>query len=460
AVLAVCLLLFTAVGMLTDPKERDYSFGASMYGYERIAYEDYNTKIGKHPYSFCLTTDNVFWALDHSYGWQELGIVDLYEVTADEIYNMMPYHPAKEDPIPIARVTDSKIVRFNDDNGQHLFYLLTRHEEGKHYIAYGVSESAFYEPEKMTILAMYPVMTGIGNMSSNGPFYTRCLESMLDVGVDVFSTYHAGDGWQIVGFRTGVPKTDYGWAVFRVQNNAATFTGQMQLFENAASINNGILLSEPAVCNETGEITDKTAYDVVLIANPDIVSMQIHTDPPMDLGIEEISVPDMVTIPWETIKDANSVAMFFYDAEGNLVPNGKQDELRQRLYHLVSQLREDDVLSSLHMFAPGRLSYMTDIAEAYLADPIDAAKQELPAGIIQIDRFCGEHDMVQFACRSSLTNQYRGYYYSPDDVPLPFQNADIPLLETADGWTWEDETRNCGTTERIAECWFRYTANF
>ena len=103
---------------------------------------------------------------------------------------------------------------------------------------------------------------------------------------------------------------------------------------------------------------------------------------------------------------------------------------------------------------------MTDIAEAYLADPIEAAKSDLPAGIIQIDRFRGEHDMVQFSCRSSLTNQYRGYYYSPDDVPLPFQNADIPLLETADGWTWEDETRNSGTTERIAECWFRYTANF
>ncbi|MBQ3257517.1 MAG: M56 family metallopeptidase [Oscillospiraceae bacterium] len=459
AVLAVCILLFTAVGMLTDPKERNYSFGASIYGYERIAYQDHNTKVGKPPYSFCLTTDNVFWALDSAYGWEELGVVDLYELTADEMLDMMPYRLAAEKPIPVARITDSKIVRFDDDNGQHLFYLLTRHKEGKHYIAYGVSDSAFYEPDKMTILTLYPVSSGIGEMSSNGPFYTRCLESMLNVGVDVFSTYHAGDGWQIVGFRTGVPKTDYGWAVFRVQNNAATFTGQMQMFENAQSINNGILLSEPAVCNETGEITDKTAYDVVLIANPAIASMQIHTDPPMDLGIQEVSVPDMVTIPWETTKDAKTVAMFFYDAEGNLVPNGEQDELRQTLYHLVSQLREDDVMSSLHHFAPGRLSYMTDIAEAYLADPIEAAKTEPPMGIRAINVYRGVHTIVQFDL-PSLTDQYTGYYYSPDDVPTAFQAADVALTETDEGWTWQGEGDNHGTTQRIAECWFRYTAAF
>ena len=389
-------------------------------------------------------------------------MADLFEITADEMLDMMPYRLAAEDPIPVTRITDSKIIRFRDDNGQHLFYLLTRHEEGKHYIAYGVSGSEFYEPDKMTIHVLYPVLTGVGNMSSNGPFYTRCLESMLDVGVDVFGTHSIGrlkEGYQVVGFRTGVPKTDYGWAVFRVQNNAATFTGQMQLFENAASINNGILLSEPAVCSETGEITDKTAYDVVLIANPAIVSMQIHTDPPMDLGIEEISVPDMVTIPWETTKDANSVAMFFYDAEGNLVPNGKQDELRQRLYHLVSQLREDDVLSSLHLFAPGRLSYMTDIAEAYLTDPIEAAKTEPPMGIRAINVYHGVHTIVQFDL-PSLTNQYTGYYYSPDDVPLAFQAADVPLTETDEGWTWQGEGDNHGTTQRIAECWFRYTAEF
>lgn len=452
AALAVCILLFTAVGLLTDPKERDFQFGASMYGYERIAYQDHNTKIGKPPYSFCLTTDNVFWALDNAYGWEELGVVDLYEVTADEMLDMMPYRLAAENPIPVTRITDSKIVRFDDDNGQHLFYLLTRHEEGKHYIAYGVSESKFYEPDKLTILAMYPVYTGIGEMSSNGPFYTRCLESMLDVGVDVFSTYHAGDGWQIVGFRTGVPRVNYGWAVFRVQNNAATFTGQMHWFENAASINNGILLSSPAICSDTGEITDKTAYDVILVANPDVAEIRVRMNGNVNtkqISYPALSAPAMVVVPWKLTAAANSVAYDLYDANGIFIGVNYDDT--------ANELAED---APLDPFTAERLGSMTDLAEAYLADPIEAAKSDLPAGIIQIDRFLGEHNMVQFAQRSSLTHQYRGYYYSPDDVPLPFQNADIPLVETANGWTWEDETRNCGTTERITKCWFRYTADF
>ncbi len=451
AVLAVCILLLTAVGMLTDPKEQNLQFGASIYGYERIAYEDHNTKIGKHPYSFCLTTDNVFWALDASYGWEEFGVVDLYEVTADEILDMMPYRLAKEDPIPVTRVTDAKIVRFDDDSGEHLFYLLTRHQDGKHYIAYGVSQSAFYEPDKMTVLAMYPVLTGIGEMSSNGPFYTRCLESMLDVGVDVFSTYHAGDGWQIVAFRTGVPKTDYGWALFRIENNAAVFTGQMQRFENAADINNGLLLSSPAVCSESGELTDKTAYDVILVANPDIAEIRVRMTGNVStkqITYPDLSAPAMVVVPWKTTAKADTVAYDLYDANG-IFMGVRYDE--------DAAATEE---APLDFFTAERIAQLTPLAEAYLADPIEAAKSDLPAGIIQIDRFLGEHDMVQFAQRSSLIHQYRGYYYSPDDVPLPFQNTDVTLVETPDGWTWQDETGNRGTTQRIAEQWFRYTADF
>ena len=451
AVLAICILLVTAVGMLTDPKERNLTFGASIYGYERIAYQDHNNRVSKPPYSFCLTTDNVFWALDSAYGWEEFGVVDLYELTADEMLDMMPYRLASEDPIPVTRITDAKIVRFDDENGEHLFYLLTRHEEGKHYIAYGVSESKFYEPDKMTIHTLYPVYTGIGEMSSNGPFYTRCLESMLDVGVDVFSTYHAGDGWQIVGFRTGVPKTDYGWALFRIENNAAAFTGQLHRFENAADINNGLLLSDPAICSESGEITDKTAYDVILVANPDIAEIRVRMTGNVStkqISYPDLSAPAMVVVPWKTTAKADTVAYDLYDENGIFIGVNPAED---------TTITED---APLDPFIANRIAQLTPLAEAYLADPIEAAKQDMPAGIIQIDRFRGSHDMVQFAQRSSLTNQYRGYYYSPDDVPLPFQNADITLVETPDGWTWQDESANHGTTERIAKCWFRYTANF
>lgn len=131
----------TAVGMLTDPKSPAVKqFGASMYAYERVAYADYtDSQIYRTPGLFCLTTDNIFWVRDEYQGWDEIGIADLYNVTADEMNAMMKYRLASDEPIPITKVTDARIVRFTHENGRHQFYLLTRHRDGSRYISQGRS---------------------------------------------------------------------------------------------------------------------------------------------------------------------------------------------------------------------------------------------------------------------------------------------------------------------------------
>ena len=46
--------------------------------------------------------------------------------------------------------------------------------------------------------------------------------------------------------------------------------------------------------------------------------------------------------------------------------------------------------------------------------------------------FEGEHNMVEFMVDGDgmiPPAQYYGFYYSPDDVPLPFQNVKVPLTE-------------------------------
>ena len=56
---------------------------------------------------------------------------------------------------------------------------------------------------------------------------------------------------------------------------------------------------------------------------------------------------------------------------------------------------------------------------------------------------------------------YRGFYYAPDDAPVPFQNCGLPLTEGEDReWTWTDGTDNRGVTRRIAPRWFYYEAWF
>ena len=462
-IIVMIVFAVSAVKLLTDPKEHSFTFGAAMYGYERIAYTEYHSsQLLQSPTSFCLTTDNVFWVMDPNYGWEELGIAESCTVTADEMNHMMPYRFAMEKQPPITKITDSKLVRFTGENGQHLFYLLTRHQTGLTYIAYGSSVNEQYAHKQMTIHKLYPVSSGIGKYAAHEPFYQRCLESMLDESVDVFATHLIGDKYHVVGFRTGVPKTDYGWAMFRIENNMATFTGQMEVFENAADTNNGIVYSSyPALANETGEITDKTAYDVILIANPDIIQMdmRIHMEGIGEIltSYPELEAPDMVVIPWTETAKADRVMHTFIDADGNIVPSSAAERLMENLRRLEEQIRETEQ-GHIH-FAVGRLSYMTDLAEEYLASPVlSATNSDLPLGVQAITVFDGDHTIVQFDTRS-ITSQYAGYYYSPDDVPVPFQNANVPLTETEDGWSWTAEGDNHGTTKRIAACWFSYEAN-
>lgn len=78
--------------------------------------------------------------------------------------------------------------------------------------------------------------------------------------------------------------------------------------------------------------------------------------------------------------------------------------------------------------------------------------------------FYGEHNMVQFlysAVGIAPSSKYCGFYYSEDDVPLPFQNCGISLTQTSENeWTWTDGTDNGGVTRKIMDNWFYYEARF
>ena len=76
--------------------------------------------------------------------------------------------------------------------------------------------------------------------------------------------------------------------------------------------------------------------------------------------------------------------------------------------------------------------------------------------------FEGEHNMVEFMVDGDgmiPPAQYYGFYYSPDDVPLPFQNVKVPLTEYKENeWEWTDEGDNRGITKKITECWYYFEA--
>ena len=71
----------------------------------------------------------------------------------------------------------------------------------------------------------------------------------------------------------------------------------------------------------------------------------------------------------------------------------------------------------------------------------------------------GEHAMVEFLI-STRGDTYYGCYYSPDDVPLAFQNTVADLTQCGhDSWKWSAEGDNAGKTMKIMDHWYYFEAS-
>lgn len=79
--------------------------------------------------------------------------------------------------------------------------------------------------------------------------------------------------------------------------------------------------------------------------------------------------------------------------------------------------------------------------------------------ILAVNDWPGRHPMVEYLLFTTISGYY-GFYYSPDDVPLAFQNADCPLTETDTGWQWQGGGDDHGSTWQIAPCWYCFEVFF
>ena len=85
-------------------------------------------------------------------------------------------------------------------------------------------------------------------------------------------------------------------------------------------------------------------------------------------------------------------------------------------------------------------------------------------GYKYVNTWEGEHSMVEFLISSSgfgSETTYYGCYYSPDDVPLAFQNTETELTQCGhDSWKWSAEGDNEGKTMKIMDHWYYFEASF
>ena len=88
------------------------------------------------------------------------------------------------------------------------------------------------------------------------------------------------------------------------------------------------------------------------------------------------------------------------------------------------------------------------------------AKDALLIGYDSVNYWDGNHPMIEFIMMS-YGDTYYGCYYSLDDVPLPFQNVDVKLVQTKDDeCTWKEKGDNKGTTSKIMKNWYYFEASF
>ena len=91
--------------------------------------------------------------------------------------------------------------------------------------------------------------------------------------------------------------------------------------------------------------------------------------------------------------------------------------------------------------------YHEEIEEGFKMHAGVPADDAVLFGYKYVNTWEGEHSMVEFLI-TTRGETYYGCYYSPDDVPLAFQNTAAELAQCGhDSWKWSAEGDNVGKTK-------------
>lgn len=104
--------------------------------------------------------------------------------------------------------------------------------------------------------------------------------------------------------------------------------------------------------------------------------------------------------------------------------------------------------------------YHSQVEESLAAGHGVPADDAVLFGYKAVNSWNSNHPMTEYIL-SALGDTYYGCYYSPDDVPLAFQNTDVSLTERSAGqWTWNAGGDNHGITIRLLDRWYYFEASF
>lgn len=129
------------------------------------------------------------------------------------------------------------------------------------------------------------------------------------------------------------------------------------------------------------------------------------------------------------------------------------------------------VLAAGLLFRPSEKDSVFRTVQKNQAELEALAEAVIETGDVQAYRFQGceiDYDaskrMVEFITGSGgfgASTCYRGFYYSPSDLPLGFQGTDVPFVPSGDGWLWQEANGdNWEYTEKIMDHWYWFEMHF
>lgn len=320
SIVALILVLCVGVALLLDPAAKQTTLMGANYTIKETVYSQEETD---PPLQYGVTADfHLYQQQESSEEWNYLGKLEHCAMTDSELSSWLPEDlPRRDFP---RNVTDAYILTLEGG----YFYLVFQTERGKTYLAYGWEDSAPRHegaPRDAVLRTLYEIESALRANAFHTGFFDRSLTHSVGKEVETFSYWSSQyyPGYAVVGYKAGQERQDLGFAVFRSYDGVGYKLIQLELYEEAALMENGICFcNDPAVLDENGPGTDANSFDVILSVNRELNSISRIYHYEDDREVKETAHAggvSMTLFPWADSVGAERIEQYYIDFDDNVI---------------------------------------------------------------------------------------------------------------------------------------------
>ena len=438
-VIAVVVCVVLAVCLLTDPitEKQDvlaggiYRTESLLYPEQPVLYDDFASE-GHNRYAgeieeICITADMKlyieFKGLDREY----LGTLEPYKMS--EQMQVLVDEP----------VTDAYILRRESQS----FLLFMQTKKGDTLYAYGWEDVSAQDSNYFawtSLSSLWRLESVFDEEYDKREFFGLSLIHSMEEPYACLNVFSIAEmpGYAIVGFAASLTNpeemTDMGYAVFRAYGGKEGYRLiDWHVYPDAVTSGTGIYIAEHlAVLSESGIMTDKNTYDVILSANEDLAKIVRHGDDPNEGVISVIdSQFSMTVFSWKDFAKDKTVSTVFYSKDGKKMTVDLPE--RVSMIKIVDNTNVGAVRLSEDS-ARELLDYMENAPWAELTHPVYGSGTTFKSGyMIRVEYVIRDEYVLHDDMADCFIWEYNGEYFL-DGYKNPEDGKHIQKIDAA---MWE-----------------------